>query len=115
MPVALYMDVHIPQSITLGLRMRAVDVLTAQEDGAETFSDAELLDRAAELDRVLCTFDDDLLTEAAQRQKKNKGFKGVIYAHPLRITIGQYLQDLELIAKASEPEDLDNRVEFLPL
>jgi predicted nuclease of predicted toxin-antitoxin system len=115
MPIALYMDVHIPHSITLGLRLKAADVLTAQEDGTAIFSDSELLDRATELGRVLFTFDDDLLTEAAQRQKKNKRFQGVIYAHPLRITIGQCLQDLELICKLSELEEVENRVEFLPL
>lgn len=31
--VALYMDVHVKQAITLGLRRRGVDALTAQEDG----------------------------------------------------------------------------------
>jgi len=30
MPVALYLDVHIPRAIPLGLRVRQVDVLTAQ-------------------------------------------------------------------------------------
>jgi len=48
MPVAFYMDAHIPRAITLGLRMRNVDVLTAQEDGAGTLSDSELLDRATQ-------------------------------------------------------------------
>jgi hypothetical protein len=33
MTIALYMDVHIPQSITIQLRRRGIDVLTAQEDG----------------------------------------------------------------------------------
>jgi hypothetical protein len=42
-------------------------------------------------------------------------FVGVVYAHQLRITIGRCVQDLELIAKASEPEELANRVEYLPL
>ena len=32
--VALYMDVHVKEAITRGLRRRGVDVLTAQEDGA---------------------------------------------------------------------------------
>lgn len=32
MAIALYMDVHIPQSITAQLCRRNVDVLTAQED-----------------------------------------------------------------------------------
>jgi len=115
MPIALYMDAHIPRAITVGLRMRGVDVLTAQEDGADTLPDPDLLDRATQLDRVIFTFDDDLLAEAAKRQHENKSFAGVVYTHPLRISIGQCVHDLELIAKAGEPEDLRNHAEFLPL
>lgn len=33
----------------------------------------------------------------------------------LAITIGDCIPDLEIIAKASEPEDLVNRVQYLPL
>ena len=115
MPVPLYMDAHIPRVIALGLRMRDVDVLTAQEDGAETFLDPELLDRATQLGRTIFSFDDDLLGEAARRQRGHRPFSGVIYAHPLRISIGQCIRDLEVIAKAGEPEDLQNLVQFLPL
>jgi hypothetical protein len=43
----LYMDVHVPFAITAGLRLRGVDVLTAQEDGAAELDDDLLLDRAA--------------------------------------------------------------------
>jgi predicted nuclease of predicted toxin-antitoxin system len=63
MPIPLYMDAHIPRVITLGLRMRRVDVLTAREDVAETLPDPELLDRATQLGRAMFTFDDDLLGE----------------------------------------------------
>lgn len=61
------------------------------------------------------TFDKDLLREAARRQRNGIAFAGVIYAHPLRITIGRCVHDLELIAKTAQPEDLENRVTFLPL
>jgi hypothetical protein len=115
MAVALYMDAHIPRAITLGLRMRTVDVLTAQEDGAGTLPDPALLERATQLGRVLFTFDDDLLLEAVKRQAETKPFSGVIYAHPLRISIGECIRELELMAKAGEPKDLQDRVEFLPL
>ena len=115
MPNTFYIDAHIPRAITLGLRMRKIDVLTAQEDGADTLPDPELLDRATKLNRVLFTFDDDLLVEAAKRQREHKSFSEVIYAHPLRISIGHCIQDLELIAKAGEPEDLKNHVVYLPL
>ena len=55
MSIKLYMDVHVKRAVTEGLRLRQVDVLTAQEDGAAELSDAELLDRAASLGRVLFT------------------------------------------------------------
>jgi len=115
MSVALYFDVHVPRAIAQQLRLRGVDVLTAQEDGADQFLDSELLDRAMALNRVLFSQDDDLLREATQRQRHGEHFAGVIYAHQLKVTIGQCVQDLELIAKVAEPGDFVDWVEYLPL
>lgn len=115
MSVALYMDVHVRRAVTIGLRTRGVAVITAQEDGTAMWPDDRLLDRASELGRALFSQDDDLLAEAELRQREGRTFAGVIYAHQLSITIGQCVRDLEIIAKAAEPEDLRNRVEFLPL
>jgi hypothetical protein len=53
MPLALYMDQHIPRAITTGLRQRGLDMLTAHEDGADQFPDDLLLERATALGRVL--------------------------------------------------------------
>lgn len=39
MPLALYMDQHVPLAITVGLRLRGIDVLTAFEDGNAVQSD----------------------------------------------------------------------------
>jgi hypothetical protein len=77
--------------------------------------DDRMLDRASELGRILSSQDDDLVAEAELGQREARAFAAVIYAHQLSITIGQCVRDLELIAKAAEPEDLGNRVEFLPL
>ena len=106
---------HVPHTITLGLRLRRVEVLTAYEDDASQLDDTALLDRAGELRRVLFTQDDDLLVEAARRQRDGIPFQGVIYAHQLRVTIGRCVQDLDIIAKTGELEDLQNEVLFLPL
>ena len=114
MPLYLYMDVHIPRAITNGLRRRGVEVLTAQEDGTAELDDPPLLDRATELNRPLYTQDDDLLAEARRRQTTGEIFSGVIYSHQLRSPIGRCIDDLELIAETFEPEDLKNRVEFIP-
>jgi predicted nuclease of predicted toxin-antitoxin system len=109
------MDHHVPRAMTLGLRLRGVDVLTAYEDGASELADAALLDRASELGRVLFTRDDDLLAEAARRQREGIPFHGIIDAQQLRVSIGRCVQDLEIIAKAGEPTELLNGVMFLPL
>ena len=109
------MDVHVRRVVPVSLRLRGVDVLTAQEDGAARFPDPELLDRAGELNRVLFSQDRDLLREATRRQRQGRPFSGVIYAHQLHISIGQCVEDLELLAKIGEPEDFVNRVEYLPL
>ncbi len=115
MALKLYMNQHVPRPVTVGLRLRDVDVVTAFEDNASQMDDPELLDRANEIGRVLFTQDDDLLAEAAKRQRQGVQFYGVIYAHQLRVPVGICVHDLEIIAKASEPEDLINQVLFLPI
>ena len=115
MSVALYMDVHVPRPITRGLRRRGVDVLTAQEDSTRRWDDRALLDRATELGRVLFSQDEDLLIEAAKRQRSGGSFRGVIFAPQLALSIGQFIEELELLAKAGEPADFVNTVQFLPL
>ncbi len=115
MAIALYLNQHVPRAITIGLRLRDVDVITAYEDGASQMEDPDLLDRAGALGRVLFTRDDDLLAEATKRQREGAPFCGVIYAHQMRVSIGACVHDLEIIAKAGEPKDMQNQVQFLPL
>ncbi len=114
MPLTLYMDVHVPRAITNGLKRRGVQVITAQEDGSAELDDPPLLDRATKLTSPLYTQDDDLLAEAHRRQTEGGMFAGVIYSHQLRSPVGKCVDDLELIAKTFEPDDLKDRVEFIP-
>jgi hypothetical protein len=113
--VALFMDAHVRRAISEALRVRGVDVRTAQEDGSARLLDPPLLDRALDLKRLLFTQDEDLLIEATRRQHAGQRFAGVVYAHQLRVTVGRCIADLELIAKATDPEDWRDRVEYLPL
>jgi hypothetical protein len=113
--VALYMDVHVPAAITDALRLRQVDVLTAQEDGADRFADSALLDRSGSRARVLFSQDADLLREASSRQRSELAFSGLVYAHQLNTTVGQCGEDLELIAKACDPSDLSGQVIYIPV
>jgi hypothetical protein len=91
-----------------------VEVVTAQEDGTAELDDPPLPNRATELNRPLYTQDDDLLAKARRRQTAGEAFSRVIYSHQLHSPIGRCGDDLELVAKTFEPEDLKNRVEFMP-
>lgn len=115
MSIALYMDVHVHRAITVGHRLLGVDVITAQEDETGQLSDSELLDRATALDRVLFSQGDDLPSGATKRQHDGVPFAGVIYTHQLKASNGRCIEDLELIDKASKPEDFVHWVEYSPL
>src|ERR1700730_2339575 len=109
------MDVHVRRAVTAALRLRSIDVLTAQEDGSAELTDDVLLKQATELGRVLVSQDEDLLREGAKWLSQRKDFSGIIYAHQLRITIGQMVEDLELIAGATSQNEWWGRIECLPL
>ena len=114
MGVALYMDVHVPGPITRQLRRRGIDVLTAQEDGRDAVPDEQVLTRATALGRILFTHDVLFRVEAENWQRQGRDFAGLLFGPQLGGTIGQYVEDLELIAKASEPDEWRNVIQFLP-
>jgi hypothetical protein len=115
MALALYFDEHMPKPILLGLRLQGVNVLSAQEDGQRHTDDGVLLDRAAELSQVRVSFDADMLRHAVLRQQQGHTFFGVILGHLLRLSVGECIRDLELLAKVGQPGDLDNQIVYLPL
>jgi hypothetical protein len=53
----LFMDAHVDAAITEQLRLRHVNVLTTQEDGADELDDEALLDRATAIGRLTFTQD----------------------------------------------------------
>lgn len=114
MAVRLYMDVHVPAAITSQLRRRGNDVLTAIEDSAGRLQDFDILERARVLGRVLFTQDIRFLSLAEQWQSQKRAFAGLIFGHQLSGTIGQFVEDLDLIAKASDPVDWLNTVDRIP-
>lgn len=115
MSVALYMNHHVHDGITVALRERGVDVLTAQEDRRQELEDSLLLDRATQLNRILFSQDEDLLGIAALRQRSGAHFAGVIYTHPLRLSVGDCIRELEALTLAGEAADFANRVYHLPV
>lgn len=89
--------------------------MTAQEDGRGGFDDPELLDRAAQLGRVMFSQDTDLLRLAAAKQHAQEPFAGVIYSHQGVMSIGECVNELEILVGACTTEELANLVHYLPL
>ena len=115
MPLSFYFDQHVPYAIAVGLGRRGIDVLTSAEDGNAELDDFGLLNRATALDRIFFSQDADLLEIAHGKLSDGHEFSGLVYAHPLSITVGQAVRDLELLAKVVTAEEMRSHIEFLPL
>lgn len=106
--IKFYMDEHVPMAVTRGLRLREIDVLTAQEAGRLAASDETHLALAADQGRVLFTQDADFLRLHAE----GIGHTGIVYAQQ-QTRIGVIVRGLVLLCQVLEPEDMWNHVEFL--
>ncbi|MBM3759571.1 MAG: hypothetical protein FJW36_04925 [Acidobacteria bacterium] len=115
MKVKFYMDAHVPRAVTTALRLRGIDVVTAQQDGADTLGDDKLLMRASVLGRILISQDDDLLREGTRLQREGIHFAGIIYGHQRSVGIGQMVEDLSLIAHVTTTAEWVDRIAYLPL
>lgn len=63
------------------------------------------MEHANSLGRVLFTQDIRFKALAESWQNEGKIFAGLIFGHQLHGSIGQYIRDLELIAKATDSTD----------
>jgi hypothetical protein len=91
-----------------------VDVLTAREDGHRQVADEVLIDRCQVLDRVIVTHDKDFFSIAAALQRQGTRFAGIVWA-PNYVSIGEMIDDLELLAVALTDAEVESQLHYLPL
>jgi predicted nuclease of predicted toxin-antitoxin system len=115
MAIKLLVDVHVDSAIVRQLRLRQVEVATAQELGVDRIPDNLLLEHATRLGRPLFTHDIRFFAMAQKWIVDGKPFGGLIFAHLMQVSIGRCVHDLEIIAKATDPEDWQSSVLRLPL
>ena len=106
--IRFYADVHVPRSVTLALRRRGVDVLTAQDTSMELATDKEHLARAMTEGRVLVSQDADFLALHVSGISRS----GIAYARQ-GTPIGDMVRGLLLIFDILTPDEMINQVEFL--
>ena len=114
MSLRLYFDHNMHRAIAIGLRARGVDLILAAEDGSARLDDELLLERSTELGRVLVTEDRDFLSITTRWLRTGRHFPGVIRM-PKHLSIGQAIEELEVIAGVMDPDEFIDRVEHLPL
>ena len=115
MTITLYADEHAPRTLISALRRRSVNVLTPQEDERAHLTDAQLLDRARELNRVFFTADPDVLTELEHRKATAAHTGGVIVVATTSVPFEVCVDHIELLAKSTTHTDWPDQVIYLPL
>src|SRR5262245_2013804 len=114
LPLLADLDVH--GDIIRGLvrRVEGLDLLLVSELDLPSTDDPDILEWAAAEGRVVISQDKSTLVGyALERVKAGEVMPGVIMCG--NATIGQAIDDLELIACAGTPEDFDNPIMYLPL
>ncbi|HUQ69224.1 MAG TPA: DUF5615 family PIN-like protein [Planctomycetaceae bacterium] len=113
--VSFYVDHNVSALIAKGLRRRGLDVLTAAEDGRSAMSDSQLLERATSLGRVFFTHDKDFLRIAADLQRQQTPFTGIIWVRQRSLSVRELIDQLEFFSQIAEPSDCRDTVRYLPL
>ena len=107
--VSFYFDEHMSNAVAEGLRGRGVDVLTTHEANRRGFSDEEQLAFAFQHGRVMVTMDSDYIALSAQ----GISHAGIAYAKFQSLSVGQWIQGLQLIFEVLDADDMKNHVEYL--
>ena len=99
----------------LVLRRPSLDLVTVLEARLLGADDPTVLAWAAQEGRILLSHDVSTITRYAyDRLREGRPMPGVFEVHATA-PIGRVLEDLLLLIEASDPEDWDGQVHYLPL
>ena len=106
--VPLYFDENMQGAVLIQLRRRGIDIVTVQELGLRGASDESHIDRAREMQRVICTNDQDFLRLISS----GIPHAGLVFGSP-QTTIGDWVKSLELLCEVMTLKDMENHIEYL--
>jgi hypothetical protein len=103
--------------ILRGLRRRlsGLDVVMALDVGLASIDDLELLEWAANEDRIVLTHDVNTIPGFAYQRVHNGASMPGVFLVPKSMPIGQAIDDLELAVQALNPDDCKDLVTYFPL
>lgn len=115
MACSIYVDHHVHGYVVAYLEERGVDCLKVRDDNHAAEGDETLLLRAADLGRVILTYDKDFLAIHARRLRAGLGHNGIIHVRPDDGTPRQILEDLAITIIASGDDEFINALKRVPL
>lgn len=107
--IRLYFDENVETAVADQLRLRGIDCVTVRDLNRLGDSDENHLQRATNMQYVLCTYDMDYLRLHAE----GTPHAGIIYAREQTTTVGDWVRGLELICGVCTLADMQNHVEYL--
>lgn len=107
--IRYHLDEHIDFAVAQGLRRRGIDVTTTPDAGLLSADDSDHIAFAVASGRVIVSNDPDFLRLHDQAVEH----AGIAYCHQQTRSIGEMISALELIWEVLEPEEMQNRVEFI--
>lgn len=110
-------DENFSGRIVRGIRRQlpGVDLIRVQDSSFAGAADPDILRWAAEVDRILLTHDVSTMTAfAMQRVGRGERMPGLVEVR-LELPVGRAIDDLVLLATASEPGEWEGQILYLPL
>ena len=107
--IRLYFDESVEIAIAKQMQQRGIDSVTVRDLNLLSDTDSNHLKRAAEMGRVLCTYDSDYIELA----RSGIEHAGIVIAAQRKTTIGDWVRGLELICGVYSADDMKNQVEYL--
>jgi hypothetical protein len=107
--IRFYLDENLPVAVATQLQRRGIAAVTVRDLGFLGDSDANHMARATRLGYVLCTNDADYIDLATLGIEH----AGIVFGQQHRHGIGDWVRFLELLASILDPEEMQNRVEYL--
>lgn len=112
--IAFYFDENMNWHVVKALRSRGINVITADEGAHRQTDDSILLNRALQLNRMMVSRDQDMITEVSHRLATGEVCPGLAYI-TRDLPVRKVTDDLDLIANILEPMEALGMVFYLPL
>ncbi len=108
-PIRFFLDENVPVAVAAQLQRRGIYAVTVRDLGLLGDSDYNHLGRATRLGYVFCTNDADFVELATS----GVSHAGIVFGQQHKLSIGDWVRFLELLASVIDADEMHNRIEFV--